>query len=81
MYYWKQYSIIQIPPSITVLQNVLLKSRQVYVKKKKKKIRQLKSRIKTDCGGGGEVKNSAFRHHCIPAIPGPTGAGLQVTIS
>ena len=39
-----------------------------------RKHRQLKSRIKTDCGGGDEVKNSAFKHHCIPAIPGPTGA-------
>ena len=67
MYYWKQYSI-QIPPRIIVLQNVLLKSRQVNVKKK---IRQLKSRIKTDCGGGDEVKT---RHSSItvsPLVPVP----------
>ena len=48
---------------------------------KKKKIWQLKSRIKTNCRGSDEVKNSAFKHHCIPASPGATGAVFQVTIS
>ena len=72
MYFWKQYSI-QIPPRITILQKVLLKSRQVNVKKNQNKIRQLISRIKTDCGGGDEVKTRRLSITVSPLFPVPQG--------
>ena len=40
-------------------------------KKKKKKIRQLKSRIKTDCGGGDEVKTRHLIITVSPLVPVP----------
>ena len=40
-------------------------------KKKKKKIRQLKSRIKTDCGGGDEVKTRHLSITVSPLVPVP----------
>ena len=41
--------------------------------KKKKKIRQLKSRIKTDCGGGDEVKIRHLSMTVSPLVPVPQG--------
>ena len=42
-------------------------------KKKKKKIWQLKSRIKTDCGGGDEVKTRHLSITVSPLFPVPQG--------